>query len=151
MDPSQLVLRDVHLPASPSWWPPAPGWWCVAAAVLLVVAGLLAVRMWRARRVRRWQHWFDQQSRQPTPAAEVAAISALLRRAARRRDRGADRLQGEAWLQWLDGTRGAQFSQGDGRLLLDGGFRRDVDAAHVQRLRAIAAPRFLELMAGKQK
>ncbi|MEM7194830.1 MAG: DUF4381 domain-containing protein [Pseudomonadota bacterium] len=23
-------LRDIHLPASPGWWPPAPGWWVIA-------------------------------------------------------------------------------------------------------------------------
>ena len=44
-------LRDVHLPASPSWWPPAPGWWLVA---LIVCAALVFVWVhWRRRRQRR--------------------------------------------------------------------------------------------------
>ena len=35
MDPETLPLRDIHLPAPITWWPPAPGW--------LIVAGLLAL------------------------------------------------------------------------------------------------------------
>ena len=38
------------------------------------------------------------------------------------------------------------FSEGAGRLLLDGGFRRDVDAAEVEALRRIARERFLQWM-----
>ncbi|MEP6880575.1 MAG: DUF4381 domain-containing protein, partial [Dokdonella sp.] len=34
-------LRDIHLPADPSWWPPAPGWWILAAI-------LLGVTIWAA-------------------------------------------------------------------------------------------------------
>lgn len=37
-----------------------------------------------------------------TPPEEIAAMSELLRRAGRRRDPAADRLQGEAWLEFLD-------------------------------------------------
>ena len=37
----QLQLRDIHLPAEPSWWPPAPGWWLLAI--------LLMARVWWAR------------------------------------------------------------------------------------------------------
>ncbi len=29
-DPLQQ-LRDIALPAAPSWWPPAPGWWLLLA------------------------------------------------------------------------------------------------------------------------
>lgn len=150
MDPSQLVLRDVHLPPAPALWPPAPGWWLLAAAVLVIAVALLLWR-WRRRRARqRWLAWFDQQIRNADASAEVAALSALLRRAARRVDARADRLQGDEWLRFLDGSSGQGFSSGQGHLLLHGAFQRQVDAQAVEQLRAAARTRFVELMAGQR-
>ena len=77
-------------------------------------------------------------------------MSELLRRAARGRDPQADRLQGEAWLGFLDaGSKQPLFAHGNGRLLLDGGYRRDVDPGQVALLRKIARARFLDWMAAK--
>ncbi len=42
-------LRDIHLPAPISGWPPAPGWWIVAA---LITAGIAALFLWLRRRAR---------------------------------------------------------------------------------------------------
>ena len=84
------------------------------------------------------------------PAARIAAISGLLRRAARRVDKRADRLQGEAWLRFLDGGKGNDFSAGAGRLLLEGGYRREVDARAWEAARDLAHKRFLELMAARK-
>lgn len=158
-DPS-LVLRDIHQPPAPPWWPPAPGWWLLAALLLLVVAAAL---WWLRRRRRRHEVivklFDDAVATAATPAAEVAAMSELLRRAARRIDPAADRLQGEAWLAFLDrgdgdaGKRRAarratnEFTQGPGRLLLDGGYRADVDASEVAALRPLVRARFLQWMA----
>lgn len=148
-----LVLRDVHVPQGPGWWPPAPGWWLVLLAVLLLVVLPLAVLAWRKRRQRRWAELFDTQCHSAlAPPAQVAAASELLRRAARRVDPGADRLQGDAWLHFLDGKgskAGHPFSQGEGRLLLDGGYRRRVDPRQLEALRALARGRFLQLMRGR--
>lgn len=150
MKPSDLVLRDVHLPPAPSWWPPAPGWWLLAGA-LLALALLLWGLGWRRRgRRRRWAAWFDTHCAAQASAAQVAAISELLRRAARRVDPQADRLQGEDWLRFLDGGQGAAFTQGPGRLLLEGGFRPRVDDAALAGLRGVARSRFLQLMAGRR-
>lgn len=150
MKPAELVLRDVHLSAAPAWWPLAPGWW-VLAGLLGLMALLLFLLQWRRRRrQRQWAHWFDQAGREATPSAQVAAMSDLLRRASRRVDPHADRLQGEDWLVFLDGERTVAFSQGDGRLLLDGGYRPRVDADAVARLRGLARARFLQLMAGRR-
>ena len=144
-----LVLRDVHVPASPSWWPLAPGWWLVVAAVLLVAVGVVAWRVHRHRRRQAWLRWFDAAGKAGTPADQVAAMSERLRRAARRLDPAADRLEGEAWLAFLDGRQGGHaFSQGPGRLLLDGGYRRDVAPAELASATTVARARFLELMAG---
>jgi len=74
-------------------------------------------------------------------------MSELLRRAARRRDPAADRYEGEAWLCFLDADgKQPQFSTDVGRLLLEGGFRRDVDASAVDALRPLARQRYLMWM-----
>lgn len=147
-DPS-LVLRDIHQPPPPSWWPPAIGWWLVAAAVLLAL-GAWAWRAWRRRRRRRaLERLFDAGiAAAPTPAARIAAASTLLRRAARVRDPAAGALHGDGWLAFLDaGAATPLFTDGEGRLLLDGGFRPEVDAARADALVARARRRFLEWMA----
>ncbi len=144
-----LQLRDVHLPPAPGWWPLPPGWWLVIGGCVLVV---LLVWVWRARRRRlrrRWQqHFATVLAAAATPADEVAAMAELLRRAARVRRPGAELLQGTEWLQFLDTPESPAFSSGEGRLLLDGGYRREVDAAAVARLRPLARNRFVHLMTG---
>lgn len=148
---ADLQLRDVHLPLPPSWWPPAPGWWLLAGAVVLVLAGVLFWLIRRRTRLRGWQVVFDRECAEAADGGErVAAISALLRRAARRVDARADVLQGEQWLRFLDGSKGHAFSAGDGCLLLDGGFRREVDARALAHMQALARMRFLELMRGRR-
>lgn len=147
----ELPLRDIHQPPAPPWWPPAPGWWWLAAMVLV----LLACAAWWWLRARRRRaavvRLFDERMRATAaPVERVAAMSELLRRAARRRDPAADRLQGEAWLAFLDGAKAGgprDFSEGAGRVLLEGGFRREVDAADADALLPLARRRYLELMA----
>ena len=74
-------------------------------------------------------------------------MSELLRRAARRRDPAADRYEGDAWLRFLDADgKRPQFSTEVGRLLLEGGFRREVDATAVAALRPLARQRYLSWM-----
>ena len=34
-------LRDLHLPATPTWWPPAPGWWLLGCLVLAAITWLI--------------------------------------------------------------------------------------------------------------
>ena len=149
---AQLQLRDVHLPAAPGWWPLAPGWWLLIAAVVAVVAVVLvvsAIYFLRRRRMQGWMRLFDQQLQAAPPGpAQLAVASELLRRAARRLDRQAAQLQGEAWLRFLDGPKGEDFSNGDGRLLLDGGFRPQLEGAQVEGVCQLARGRFLQLMAG---
>ena len=148
MSAATLVLRDIHQPDAPGWWPPAPGWWMLAAALVLLT---LAVLWWRRRQQRRQRMvaaLFDNAlAATDSPPARVAAMSELLRRASRRRDAAADRLQGDAWLAFLDGgDKDARFARGAGRLLLDGGFRREVAQDDVAALEALARARFIQWM-----
>lgn len=146
--PDGLALLDVHTPAAPAFWPPAPGWWLILAAVLLVVAAW----WWWRRRVRRRrlviETLFDETlGAEEGETARIAKMSELLRRAARRVDPRADRLQGDAWLHFLDtDQRMPVFSAGAGRTLLEGGFRRDVGDQEFEALRAVVRARFVELM-----
>lgn len=126
------VLRDIHLPVEPAWWPPAPGWWLVAALVALGLAWLLrryaqARRLQRARRALR-EEMDRLRAEAPDGAAQVAAMSMLLRRAAKRYAPDALTLRDAEWLRFLDGNDAAQpFSQGAGRLLLDGPYRPRIE------------------------
>jgi len=145
-----LRLHDVHAGSAPAWWPPAPGWW-VALALVGIVLALLA--WWRIRRRRRDAvilRLFDLAVADAgSPSRQVAAMSELLRRAARRKDAGADTLDGEDWLRFLDaGLPQPVFSAGAGALLRDGGFRTDVAANEVDALRVVARARFLDWMRG---
>lgn len=146
-DPT-LILRDIHPGTAPGWWPPAPGWWGVALVLAAAVAAYLWWRRRKRLRLRRITDLFDRSviAMEP-PVAQVAAMSELLRRCARQRDPQADRLQGEAWLAFLDSVDMPQaFTEGTGRLLLDGGFRREADPREVEALRALVRRRFLAWM-----
>jgi len=152
MSPDGLVLRDIHSPVAPPWWPPAPGWWVVFALIALAIG----IASWWLVRRRKHQRaivaLFDRGIATAfTPSTQVAAMSELLRRAARRRASHADTLQGDDWLHFLDGdATPARFSQGAGRILLEGGFQRDIERAHVEALTPLARARYLELMAAKR-
>ena len=144
-DPT-LVLRGIHQPPAPSWWPPAAGWWVVAAIALLVVAVATWFALRRRKRRLALVRLFDQSvERAPTPAAKVAVISELLRRAARTQDPAADKLTGDDWLRFLDkGLKTKAFVTGAGSVLRDGAFRRDVPPQDVAALHEIARERFMQ-------
>ncbi|MGO4504008.1 MULTISPECIES: DUF4381 family protein [unclassified Dyella] len=100
------LLRDIHLPPPPSWWPLAPGWWG------LMVLGLLAVGVsiwwWRRQRrragdERRVLAEVDQvlSSCREQPQALASGLHQLLRRGALRIDPAAAQQRGDAWRQTL--------------------------------------------------
>lgn len=150
--PEGPELRDIHLPAEPSWWPPAPGWWLLAILLLLALAWLAWrwLRLRRAARARRiLLREFDAAATRGDAAAQVAALSELLRRAARVHAPQAVSLRGDAWLAFLDGEDPARpFRDGPGRLLLDGPYRRRVEpeqAAALAQLVRQRLPRFVSI------
>ncbi|HET6553696.1 MAG TPA: DUF4381 domain-containing protein [Dyella sp.] len=100
------ALRDIHIPAAPSWWPPAPGWWMLLA---LLIAGS-GLALWR------WRRWHQRRTVELALLAEVGSLQAnlgsqpqqlatqwhaLLRRAALRLDASAGTYRGKAWEQLL--------------------------------------------------
>lgn len=141
-----IVLRDVQVPPAPPWWPPAPGWWVLAGVLVLAAAGVWWLRRGARRRRRAAAEFFDAElARADGPAQRLASASELLRRAARGVRADADRLHGEDWLAFLDSGDGA-FREGEGRLLLDGPFRPDVEPAAAERAVSRARLRFVDLM-----
>jgi hypothetical protein len=147
---SMPALHDIHLPPSPGWWPPAPGWWVLAALLLIAftwtVNRALRVREQR-RRIAASRKEYDRALDAARGApGKLAAASLLLRRAAKARDPHAASLEGEAWLRFLDGDDPARpFSTGHGKLLRDGGFRREV-ADDVAPALMLARRRFVALL-----
>jgi len=143
-----LILRDIHAAPATPWWPPAPGWWIVFAVLVAGIAIVVSIAHRRRARRRALARTFDDTvAAAPTPAAQIAAMSELLRRAARLRDPAADRYEGHRWRAHLDaGAKNALFDDDAGLLLVEGAFRPDVDAQAVANLRERARRRFLEWM-----
>ena len=145
--PAGPVLRDIHLPAEPGWWPPAPGWWLLAAIALVLL--FLAWRAWaRRRRLAHTRaglvHDFNAllQQHPESAASRVAEISMFLRRAGKRYAPAAHTLRDDAWLAFLDGDDPDRpFSTGPGRVLIDGPYRPDVAPADVDALAQLARAR----------
>lgn len=141
MDPTQIPIKDIHLPAAPPWWPPAPGWWLLAALVLLALLQAWRIyqrsrhspRRQRERMLRAIRSSWEQLKRTHLQPAHgltergVSELSEFLRRVAlalHGREQVAG-LSGEAWLQFLDeNIDGSEFRQGAGRLLIDAPYRR---------------------------
>ena len=130
MDPTQLPLRDNHLPEAISWWPPAVGWWLVPLTTMLLCA--LLFWLWRratrqtVKKVALRQLNALQQNPQLTASERIVALSELLRRisiSAWPRSDSAG-LTGDAWLTFLDQPlTKPRFSDGPGRLLIEAPYR----------------------------
>ncbi|KGQ18449.1 DUF4426 domain containing protein [Lysobacter dokdonensis DS-58] len=146
--PPDLVLRDIHAAPAAPWWPLAPGWWMVLAVLVMTIAVIAFFAHRRRAHRRAVARVFDETlARADSPAAQVAAMSELLRRAARRTHPDADRFDGDRWRAHLDaGAREPLFAGEAGTVLIEGAFRRDVEAAAVAGLRERARRRYLEWM-----
>ncbi|TXH68765.1 MAG: DUF4381 domain-containing protein [Thiothrix sp.] len=124
MNPNDLALRDIHLPAEIGWWPLAWGWWLVAALLLLGLVVLVAWFLKRSTHPKRINLSAQssalqeltriEQQYKHDPLGLVRELSVLLRRIAislygRRSVAG---LTGLNWLQFLDQQGGSPvFSQ----------------------------------------
>ena len=141
MDPSEIPLRDLHLPEPVGWWPPAPGWWLLAALVLAALGwlSLRAYRAWRRARPRRVAlRELERLHRAYAIDGDTLRLgrdlSALVRRAmlAYAPRQAVAGLTGDEWLGWLDrGLPEPMFTSGPGRSLVDLPYRRPGETAAV--------------------
>jgi hypothetical protein len=141
MDPTQIPLRDLHLPDVIGWWPLAPGWWLVIALVVVGLGLLLRSGVRRRARGAARRHALRQFMRSRSAYADHGnpvrlgiEVSEILRRAmlayAPRSDVAG--LTGDAWLAWLDRDLAEpRFSQGAGRELLELPYRDPATAGEV--------------------
>lgn len=157
MNPEDLPLRDIHLPAPIGWWPPAPGWWLLLGLLLTVV--FLLVRMWLKHRAGQQSDWFGlakaelerlQASYHTEPLALLRELSVLLRKVAISRY-GRDQvagLTGTAWLDFLDRKAGKNLFKGKfDRLLTEIPYRANAEAE--TRALVAAIHEWLKLQRGK--
>jgi len=127
------LLRDIHLPQSPAWWPPRPGWWLVALVLLAAVLWWLRrLPAWKREALARLKSAEADYARHGDAARLLADISMLLRACALKlRDRAeVAGLTGQAWIECLrELGRGA--CPGPEQALVEGAYRKraELDAA----------------------
>jgi hypothetical protein len=130
MTPTLLDLKDIHEPEAIGWWPPAIGWWLLAIAIPLLVVLLvwLYKRLTRKTAIKTAGKILAQikQDTDRDNHQKLSDLSVLIRRVAisvspREKTAG---LTGRQWLAFLDrSVTGMPFSEGVGRLLVDGPYR----------------------------
>jgi hypothetical protein len=129
-------MQDIHLPATPGWWPPAFSWWVLLGTLLVViVSGLLF--LWRYRQfsqqrfaLKRLQEIRGCSHDHCCSQERLERLSALLRRSAIAVSgrHGVSGLSGQNWLIWLDQfTDNAAFTQGVGSVLGAGHYQPTVE------------------------
>ena len=130
MPPTQLPLKDIHLPESIGWFPPAIGWWLVVLLIPLCIWFLYWAykRLTRKTAIKAAKQLLATIKNSPMDNAQkLAEISALLRRVAvsvAPRAEAAS-LTGTALLAFLDNTlKDAQFMTGTGRFLVNAPYQK---------------------------
>ncbi len=131
INPAELPLRDIHLPAPISEWSLAVGWWITLALIpMLLWISFLVYRHLTGKTALKTAKKLLAQLKQDsskTVAEKLIEISALIRRVAisvAPREYCAG-LTGQAWLEYLDKPlKNKDFSQGIGRCLTDVNYQR---------------------------
>ena len=124
MHPTELPLKDIHLPDAIGWWPPAVGWWLLA----VLIPALIVVLYWCYKRLTR-KTAINTAKKNLTAiknnaaldnTQKLRALSMLLRRVAISVNPRTDvaSLTGRPWLAFLDQSlTDAPFTEGCGQLL----------------------------------
>ena len=130
MQPTQLPLKDIHLPETIGWWPPAIGWWLLAVLIPLSLVFLywLYKRLTRKTAIKTARNNLVaiKQNSALDNGQKLRELSMLIRRVAisvNPRTEVAS-LTGRQWLAFLDSSvKGAPFSEGCGQLLVEAPYR----------------------------
>ena len=130
LDPSQLGLRDIHLPSEISWWPFAVGWWLLGI-VIFGVGIFFVIRHFRYRShraaCRELRKLADAVKAGSDPRLCAVQASTTLRRFAMTLAKDSSEvagLVGERWLSYLDSrSDGNVFRERTSQLLLTAPYR----------------------------
>lgn len=130
MQPTQLPLKDLHLPDAIGWFPPAFGWWLLVVLIPLLLMFLYwcyqrLTRKTSLKTAKRLLNIIKNST--ANNSKKLVDLSALLRRVAisvAPRAQTAS-LTGQAWLAFLDSSlNDAPFTKGAGRCLADAPYRK---------------------------
>tara|TARA_B100000029_G_scaffold418783_1_gene424031 strand:+ start:7737 stop:8225 length:489 start_codon:yes stop_codon:yes gene_type:complete len=129
-DPTQMPLRDIHLPDAVSWWPIAFGWW-VLASIVVICSIIFVIRFYicRHRRVacREIQKSIDAINVGQDPVLCAQEVSTIMRRFAmtvNKQPQTVAGLVGEEWLSYLDELwEQKEFINDEGRRLLSAPYK----------------------------
>jgi hypothetical protein len=129
MPPTQLPLKDLHLPDAISQYLPAIGWWILAALIPVLIIFLYKCYQYLTRKTALKDAKIllaSIKSSSMDNTQKLAELSSWLRRVAisvTPRGQTAS-LTGQAWLAFLDSSlKDAPFTQGAGRCLADAPYR----------------------------
>lgn len=135
------LLRDIHLPDSPAWWPPRPGWWLVALVLLAAVLWWLRrLPAWKREALARLESAEADYARHGDAARLLADVSVLLRACALKLQDRAEvaGLTGHAWIECLrEIGRGACPAPEEA--LVNGPYRKRVELDAGALARSVAA------------
>lgn len=131
MPPTQLDLKDIHLPEAIAWWPPALGWWILAVLIPLLILMLVKIYQHLTRKTahktaKKMLADIKQDSSKDN-FQKLRELSVLLRRVAISVSPKEDvaGLTGRAWLDFLDSSlTGAPFAEGVGACLASETYRK---------------------------
>ena len=132
MDPSQLPLRDIHLPETIGWWPPAMGWWILIFAIPLLIFLFfwLYKSLTRHTAIKTAKQLLQtiKQNNEASNEQKLTELSMLIRRTAisvfPRTDVAG--LTGKAWLEFLDNSLDKpRFTEEAGTLLTNEVYRKE--------------------------
>ena len=134
-------LQDIHLAASPSWWPLAIGWWIlISFALLLSIWMLLKLRqiakLKKQREMILSKLKLLEENRDKSSSNEIVTkINILLRQLAIHyypRNKIAS-LTGIDWLDFLDKSGNTSgFSKGAGRILIEAPYQPETLSKQAQ-------------------
>jgi len=134
---TELVLKDIHLPAKPSFWPPAIGWWILLAVSLIALAGIfIGLKTFlnnKKRQAEQRKNLLNKLSvleaqlvKNPSNKA-IAEINTLLRQYAINYYPRSEisSLTGSDWLKFLDQSGNTEgFTKGAGRILVEAPYQK---------------------------
>ena len=138
MDPSQLPLRDIHLPETIGWWPPAMGWWILVFAIPLLIFLFIFLykRLNRHTAIKTAKRLLQtiKLNTKISNEQKLTELSMLIRRTAISVFPRADvaSLTGKAWLKFLDNSLDKpRFTEEGGVLLTDSVYQKEKQQVEV--------------------